>query len=76
MGHARLEKKTPGIAAWCRLAFRVNVLFGSKLTGHFVFEVYLAGDPNQPRPCGFAPYRRPRLRGGIREQAFRSAVYR
>ena len=24
--------------------------------GHFVFEVYLVGDSNQPRPCGLAPY--------------------
>jgi len=24
--------------------------------GHFILEVYLVGDSNQPRPCGLAPY--------------------
>ena len=70
-------KKTPRIAAWCRSAFRFNVLYSSNFDG----TSHIQGLPCgrfQPTasPRRIAPYHQARLTGqGIQEQVFDFAVY-
>jgi hypothetical protein len=73
-----VKKKTPRIAAWCRLAFLFNDSYSSNCVGIF----RIRGLPRgrfQPttHPRMIDPYRGPCLiKEGIQEQVFDFAVYR